>query len=173
MPVSGKRLSYLLRHRPDAIGLVLDAHGRARLEDLVPLLAQHGAPTSRVELETLVQADDKGRFVIEGDHIRAAQGHSIPITPVLERASPPTHLHHGTSARVLPSIRERGLVRGARHHVHLSPDLESARHVAARRREPIVLTIRAAAMEAEGHPFYRSSNGVWLVLAVPPAFIEP
>jgi hypothetical protein len=32
------------------------------------------------------------------------------------QAAPPATLYHGTVERFLPSIRERGLVRGQRHH---------------------------------------------------------
>ncbi|WP_259465949.1 RNA 2'-phosphotransferase, partial [Pseudomonas aeruginosa] len=35
-------------------------------------------------------------------------------------AVPPAVLYHGTASRFLDSIRERGLVPGSRHHVHLS-----------------------------------------------------
>jgi putative RNA 2'-phosphotransferase len=127
VPVSGKRLSYLLRHRPDAIDLVLDGRGRAPIIDLLRLLEHADEPTSREQLEALVQADDKGRFVIEGDHIRAAQGHSITVALELEVVTPPALLFHGTSAQFLAAIRAQGLRRGARHHVHLSVDVESAR----------------------------------------------
>lgn len=59
-----------------------------------------------------------------------------------------------------------------RHHVHLSPDVETARKVGARRGQPVILTIDAARMHAAGHVFYRSENGVWLVEGVPAEFIR-
>jgi len=59
----------------------------------------------------------------------------------------------------------------ARHHVHLSADVETARQVGARHGRPVVLEIAAARMCREGYPFYRSDNGVWLVDRVPPAYI--
>ena len=173
VPLTGKRLSYLLRHHPEAIGLSVDANGRVLVDELLRRLAAHGEPTTRAALDALVGGDDKGRFVIEGEHIRAAQGHSIPVDLTLEVTPPPPLLYHGTSTRFLTSIRARGLVRGARHHVHLSIDCESAQQVAARRRAPVVLTVRAGAMASAGHTFYRSINGVWLVDAVPGGFIDP
>jgi putative RNA 2'-phosphotransferase len=59
-----------------------------------------------------------------------------------------------------------------RHHVHLSPDRETATRVGARRGRPIVLAVDAGAMNAARHVFYRSANGVWLVDHVPPEFIR-
>jgi putative RNA 2'-phosphotransferase len=55
-----------------------------------------------------------------------------------------------------------------RHHVHLSPDVETARTIGARRGTPVVLRVDAAGMAASGAEFFRADNGVWLVAAVPP-----
>lgn len=73
---------------------------------------------------------------------------------------------------MVPAILAEGLRRGARHHVHLSPDLQTARRVGARRGGPVaILTVDAAAMARDGHLFYRSANGVWLADAVPAAYL--
>ena len=61
---------------------------------------------------------------------RANQGHSVEVDLQLEAREPPESLYHGTVERFLPSIWEEGLVRGERHHVHLSKDTETARIVA-------------------------------------------
>jgi putative RNA 2'-phosphotransferase len=85
---------------------------------------------------------------------------------------PPDVLYHGTVARFLTGIRTQGLVRGRRHHVHLSPDHASAVAVGRRRGEPVVLRIDAAGMHVAGHAFYRAANGVWLTEHVPPQWIS-
>jgi len=72
----------------------------------------------------------------------------------------------------LASIRARGLMKGARHHVHLSADEATALRVGGRRGKPIVLIVRAREMAAAGHVFYRSDNGVWLVDAVPAEYLD-
>ncbi|KKO64736.1 RNA 2'-phosphotransferase [Janthinobacterium sp. KBS0711] len=63
------------------------------------------------------------------------------------------------------------MLAGARKHVHLSSNQETAVAVGARHGRPVVLTVDAAAMQAQGHVFYVSDNGVWLTDAVPAAFI--
>jgi len=91
----------------------------------------------------------------------------------LDEVAPPDVLFHGTAAAVLDSIRATGINRGGRHHVHLSPDLDTARRVGARRGGAIViLTVLAGELSRAGHPFYRSDNGVWLTDAVPPEFLR-
>ncbi|MGK5028692.1 RNA 2'-phosphotransferase [Janthinobacterium sp. DSP2-3-3] len=60
---------------------------------------------------------------------------------------------------------------GSRKHVHLSANGETAVAVGARHGKPVVLTVDAAAMQAQGQVFYVSDNGVWLTQAVPARFI--
>jgi putative RNA 2'-phosphotransferase len=163
-----KTLSYWLRHRPDAAGLALDAQGWAATDGvLAALAAQHGADFER--LVAVVEGNDKQRFEFSADleRIRARQGHSVEVKLALEPAAPPAVLFHGTVERFLDAILARGLKKMRRHHVHLSGDVETARKVGARRGEPVILAVDAAAMAAEGAVFYVTGNGVWLTDAVP------
>ncbi len=59
-----------------------------------------------------------------------------------------------------------------RHHVHLSPDVQTATIVGRRHGRPAVFAVDAAAMERDGYAFFRSENGVWLVDAVPPQYLR-
>ena len=85
---------------------------------------------------------------------------------------PPEALYHGTVERFLPSIFKDGLVRGKRHHVHLSTDTDTARKVGARRGQPLILTVDARRMYQDGYKFLLSANGVWLTDSVPPAYLS-
>ncbi|RBY88786.1 RNA 2'-phosphotransferase [Blastococcus sp. TF02A-26] len=163
-----KRLSYVLRHRPDSVGLALDDAGWV---DVDPLLAALGM--TRAELDDVVTRNDKRRFAFDGTgtRIRASQGHSVPVELGLPAVDPPPVLFHGTPVRNLAAIRAEGLRPGNRHAVHLSPDEATARAVGARRGRPVVLAVDAAGMAAAGAVFTRSANGVWLVDAVPPRFL--
>lgn len=169
-----KFLSYVLRHRPQSIGVTLDSQGWASIEAIMAGAAHHGPTTTREMIERAVATNDKKRFAISADglHIRAVQGHSNTAVAIdFEAQVPPTHLYHGTATRFLSSILGQGLVAGNRHHVHLSADPQVAADVGARHGTPVVLTIAAADMHAQGHPFYRSDNGVWLTPAVPAMFL--
>ena len=167
-----KRISRVLRHAPEAAGLTLDPQGWVPVADLLAALR-----VSRDQLDAVVAGNDKQRFaVVRGpdgvERIRANQGHSIPIELGLTPLDPPEQLYHGTSLAALPSIRATGLNRGGRHHVHLSPDTDTAHRVGARRGGPVViLAVDTAAMARDGHVFYRSDNGVWLTDSVPPQYL--
>ncbi|MEE1754310.1 RNA 2'-phosphotransferase [Streptomyces sp. SP18CS02] len=167
-----KYLSKHLRHQPERIGLALDANGWTGIDDLLRATAAHGFAISRAELEHVVAVNDKRRFTIDGDRIRANQGHTVEVDLDLPPATPPAYLYHGTVAGSLASIRGEGLRPMARHHVHLSPDRETATRVGARRGRPVVLSVDAGAMHRDGHVFHVTANGVWLTDAVPPAYLR-
>jgi putative RNA 2'-phosphotransferase len=168
-----KFLSYVLRHEPSAVGLTLDSAGWVTVAELLAACAQHGHPLSRAELEEIVTTSPKQRFALseDGQRIRANQGHSTTVDLGYEPAEPPDLLYHGTVTRLLPAIREQGLLRMERHHVHLSADEATARAVGSRRGKPVVLRINAQAMRDSGHVFFVTPNGVWLTDAVPSSFI--
>ncbi|MFE2247446.1 RNA 2'-phosphotransferase [Streptomyces lavendulae] len=167
-----KYVSKHLRHQPDRIGLVLDPQGWVEIDDLLSAAAAHGFRFTRAELDHVVAANDKQRFAVDGTRIRASQGHTVAVDLGLPEAEPPAFLYHGTVAAALDAIRAEGLRPMARHHVHLSPDRETATRVGARRGRPVVLTVDAGAMHAAGHVFRISANGVWLAEVVPPEFLR-
>jgi putative RNA 2'-phosphotransferase len=166
-----KRLSFVLRHRPESIGLELAEGGWVAIDDLIAALARHGTQISHEDLQNVVAHNDKRRFTIEEGRIRASQGHSIDVDLALESRTPPGVLYHGTATRFLDSILRQGLVRGSRHHVHLSADDETARKVGRRHGVPVVLTVASGRMAEAGHGFFLSANGVWLTEQVPPGYL--
>ncbi|WP_156727871.1 RNA 2'-phosphotransferase [Streptomyces apocyni] len=167
-----KYLSKHLRHRPERIGLTLDSGGWVDIDTLVAAAAAHGFPFTRAELDRAVAENDKQRFAIDGDRIRASQGHTVAVELGLPPSEPPAYLYHGTVARNLDAIRAEGLRPMARHDVHLSADRDTATRVGARRGRPVVLSVDAGAMHRDGHEFRLSANGVWLTSAVPTAYLR-
>ncbi|MEZ5443183.1 MAG: RNA 2'-phosphotransferase [Lysobacterales bacterium] len=168
-----KLLSYVLRHRPDSIGLTLDAQGWVDVAELLRCLADAGKAMSRDDLLVVVRDNDKQRFSLnaDGNRIRAAQGHSVTIDLALPDREPPAVLFHGTARRHLPAILAEGLRPRTRQHVHLSADTETAWRVGRRHGEPVLLQVNAQAMHVQGFRFTRSDNGVWLTESVPTAFL--
>jgi putative RNA 2'-phosphotransferase len=169
-----KYISLLLRHRPELGDLELDAHGWARLDDLVRACVAAGHATGAGDVLDVVAESDKQRFELSpgGRSIRAAQGHSIDVDLGLTAIEPPVTLFHGTVRRFLDRIVTEGLRPMGRTHVHLSADTETARRVGLRRGEPVVLRVAADAMFDDGFQFFRSTNGVWLVDHVPGRYLD-
>lgn len=170
---TSKFLSLILRHHPEKVGLKLDEAGWVGVAELLSALAAHGHKLTQQELETVVFTNDKQRFAFSPDglRIRANQGHSVEVELAYAPAVPPIVLYHGTAPQFLSSIRTQGLLKGQRHHVHLSADTATAQQVGGRRGKPVVLTVQADKMHADGHIFYCSANGVWLTEHVPPQYL--
>lgn len=169
-----KFLSYVLRHAPESIGITLDTGGWIDVEGFLQAAAENGTTITRARLEEIVATNSKKRFEFsdDGQHIRARQGHSIDVDLQLEATTPPAVLYHGTATRFLDPIREQGLIKGNRHHVHLSADVVTATAVGQRHGKPIVLTVNAAKLHATGATFYVTNNGVWLTDSVPSEYLD-
>jgi putative RNA 2'-phosphotransferase len=171
---TSKFMSLILRHKPETIGLTLDANGWADIDELLRLAKARGKALDRKVIEQVVADNDKQRFIIseDGSRIRANQGHSISIDLALTPREPPSVLFHGTATRFLDSIREQGLLHGNRQHVHLSLEQATAVNVGRRHGKPVILEVAAKRMHEEGHIFFLSENGVWLTEHVPTLFIR-
>ncbi len=169
-----KFLSLVLRHRPERIDIQLDEQGWIAVDELLAAIRKHAFPISLETLREVVATNDKQRFAFseDGTRIRASQGHSVKINLAYKPLQPPEILFHGTAKKFLPPIRQHGLVKKRRHHVHLSPDRETARKVGQRHGEPVILEIKAGEMHRAGISFYQSENGVWLVEAVAVEYLQ-
>ncbi|MRI35161.1 RNA 2'-phosphotransferase [Endozoicomonas sp. OPT23] len=166
-----KFLSFILRHKPEAIGISLDENGWAYIDEILDKSSEENISKENILLA--VETNDKQRFSIDasGQKIRANQGHSIVVDLELAENEPPEILFHGTASRFLPSIREQGLIKQQRQHVHLSQFKEVAQSVGTRYGKPVIFKIPAKKMYAEGYKFYKSANNVWLVNAVPANYL--
>jgi putative RNA 2'-phosphotransferase len=170
-----KFLSFILRHKPDAIGLALDPQGWTAIDELIAKSNAAENLFSREELLHVVETSEKKRFSIsaDGQRIRAAQGHSVAVELGLSPQEPPSVLYHGTATRFVDSILLEGLKPQSRQQVHLSADEATAHRVGQRHGKPTILKVEAFRMHAKGFEFFLANNGVWLTDQVPPEFLIP
>ena len=121
----------------------------------------------------MVATNDKKRFSFspDGRLIRANQGHSVEVDLGLVPVEPPELLYHGTVERFLDSIREKGLLRGNRHHVHFRRTVKRPLAWASAAAGPWCWWSRPGGCTATGIEFYRSENGVWLTETVHPGIL--
>jgi putative RNA 2'-phosphotransferase len=168
-----KRLSYVLRHRPDSVGLELETNGWVGVEVLLLAFERSGQTISLEALKHVVADNDKQRFEFsaDGSLIRARQGHSVEVDLGYQPAIPPDVLYHGTAIHNLDSIFENGLLKGKRHHVHLSTNKETMIRVGMRHGKPVLLSVDATQMHKDGRQFFVTGNDVWLTECVPPKYI--
>lgn len=170
---TSKFISLILRHKPEVIGISLDEHGWADVDELIAGIART-RPIDMAMLEEIVRTDDKQRYSFSEDKrlIRANQGHSIPVDVELPEADPPEYLWHGTGEKYVASIDRQGLLPQSRLYVHLSADEATAKTVGSRHGRPFIYRVLSGQMHRDGIIFYRSVNGVWLVKTVPVQYLE-
>ena len=170
---TSKFLSLILRHKPQVIGLELDEHGWADVDELIRRVNRK-RPLDFATLEQIVATDEKQRYSFSADKklIRANQGHSIPVDVELAELEPPTILFHGTGEKSVASIKLHGLLKMSRLYVHLSADEETARKVGQRHGTPKIFVVDAKKMFGDGFKFFRSVNGVWLTEHVPAKYLR-
>lgn len=163
-----KFISLILRHKPETIGIKLDEHGWANVNELIQGINKQQLFTID-DLEEIVASDSKQRYSFNEDKtlIRANQGHSIPVDVELKETVPLDELWHGTGEKYVSSIEKEGLISKSRLYVHLSSDVETAIKVGTRHGKPVIFKVDTKKMYEDGFKFYLSVNGVWLTKYVP------
>lgn len=167
---TSKTLSWLLRHAATAEGLTMDAAGWVPVAQVLRRLR-----ITREVLDRVVEENNKGRLEIEGERVRACQGHSRSGLPITQEAleaswreySGPGPLWHGTSVAAARSIAREGISAVERTHVHLAEALDSK--VGKRAGVDVMIEVSVEGLRAAGRGVFVSPNGVVLVREVPPS----
>lgn len=172
-----KFLSYVLRHKPESIGLVVDNNGWVCVSSLIEN-SQKSIKFTVDELRTVVATSDKQRFKFNSDEtkIMANQGHSIGVDLQLEPIEPPEKLYHGSTRNFLDTIKKEGLKKMRRHHVHMycSKNISVAKKTGSRHQgehNAVVLEINAKKMYDDGFTFFKTDNDVYLTDFVPDVYL--
>ena len=170
---TSKYVSLILSHKPEVIGISLDEHGWADVDELMEGISRTH-PLTMESLEEIVRTDEKQRYSFNEDKtlIRANQGHSVPVDVELEEIIPPEYLYHGTGEKYVDSINKQGLIPKSRLYVHLSSDTETAGKVGFRHGKSYIYRVLSGKMAQDGYHFFRSVNGVWLTREVPTDYLK-
>jgi putative RNA 2'-phosphotransferase len=168
-----KYISLILRHKPEEIGIALDEHGWANVDELIKGVSENYPGFCIDILKEIVRTDEKQRYSFNEDYtlIRANQGHSIPVDVELEECEPPEYLYHGTGEKYVESIDSDGLISKSRLYVHLSDNIDTAISVGKRHGKSVIYLVDSGKMCRQGFVFYRSANGVWLTKHVPAEYL--
>lgn len=161
-----KEISYLLRHGAEKEKLAITSDGWVHVEDMLEFLNRKKTVT-KDDIEVIVRTSDKQRFSLNGDLIRANQGHTLSVSVEMENMTTetiPETVIHGTYSKYIDSILENGLNRMNRQHIHLTTGIVGDKNVTSGMRNDVDIFIYVDAKKAieDGIPFYRSSNGVIL-----------
>ena len=172
----GRILALVLRHAPEKFGVDMDMNGWVSTEELAEAIkTQRNRRYHWLRgwhFEAIANADEKGRYQIEGEMIRATYGHSIELELDLPTDDIPETLYWPCNPEEVETVKEYGITASNRKHVHLSRSLGNAMeagHVHMAR--PTIIEVDTVQMIAEGHTIYRAGKTVFLCDEVPPSFI--
>ena len=158
---TSKFLSFVLRHKPEAIGIVLDREGWADIDKLILCAQKAGKRLTRALLDTVVATSDKKRFSYSSDGrcIRAVQGHSASqVAIAFIEKTPPQFLYHGTANRFLDAIKKQGLIAGGAPLRASLSDEATARESRGKTRFAGYLNRQSTGNGETRHPFLASGK---------------
>ncbi|MBW1991415.1 MAG: RNA 2'-phosphotransferase [Deltaproteobacteria bacterium] len=169
-----RMLTYILCHRPDEFGLVLDEEGFIPLKQLLAALAGEPGWTHvrRQQVEQVAALWQPPAFEIAGDRIRGL----VPGPAQLRRPpgeAPPALLHVGIPPKAHAAVAERGLKPRPGKELVLAGDPQTALKLARRRSpEPVLVTVRARAAAQAGVVFQGYGEGLYLAPAIPREYLQ-
>lgn len=167
----GRIISGALRHFPKELGLHIEEHGWIDINELEKAIVQKYPWARRYHIEAMIETDEKGRYEISDDKVRARYGHSIQVNLDYPEADCDM-LFYGTSEEEADRILEIGLKPVSQHYVHLSKSIEEAVKVACIRTEhPVIISVDAIKAKEHGIKII-DAGPVCLSGPIPPEFIR-
>ncbi|XP_015518364.1 tRNA 2'-phosphotransferase 1 [Neodiprion lecontei] len=160
-----KRLSYLLRHGAVKEGLQICPEGFVAVNDILDKVGFHRLTVE--DVQRVVAENSKNRFTLKKLNdtllIKANQGHSLSQVNNLNLKlveNPEYEIIHGTYFNCWENIKNKGLSRMNRNHIHFSKGLNFT--AGLRRSAQIYITVDFSKAWQDGLKFYESENGVIL-----------
>ena len=118
----GKTLSYLLRHGLEKENII-HTNGFVLIDDIISWLHNRNMNITYEDIVTIVNNDKKQRYLIEGNNMRANQGHSFEANIEYDIV---TDIHdvypivHATYKEHIANIMMDGLKLMSRTHIHFA-----------------------------------------------------
>lgn len=168
-----KVLTYLLCHRPDELGLVLDPEGFVPVKQLLKALgAEPGfGHVRRHHLEQLAGLLHPPRFEMAADRIRGLSPGPAHLRRPPEE--PPSLLYIAISPKVHERVFEAGLKAPPGQELLLAQTRESALKLGRRRNpDPLLVTVQAQAAARSGVTLEGYGQEFWLAREIPRRFLQ-
>ncbi|WP_400259838.1 RNA 2'-phosphotransferase [Candidatus Methanomassiliicoccus intestinalis] len=170
-----KAMAGSLRHFPEKFELQMDEQGFVSIQDFI-FAMKKSHPRYRWlrphHIIALIETDEKGRYQISNDKMRATYGHTLELNLQHPTDDIPAELFYPTTPEEEEIILETGLKPSDRKMVHLSKTYEDALTAGKVRTDsPAILKIDATAMIAAGMEIQHAAKTVFLTKEVPPEYL--
>lgn len=168
----GRFISGALRHFPDDLGLAMNQHGWVDVDVLCDAMRTRYKWANKEKLFSIIESDEKGRYEVKGNKIRARYGHSVDIDlDYPENALP--ELYYGASREEVDILLEKGIRPIKQRYVHLSTSVEKATEVASIHTEdPVLLVINAEEARNDGVALLSATENIVLSEEIPAKYLK-
>ncbi|MCZ7402580.1 MAG: RNA 2'-phosphotransferase [Candidatus Methanoperedens sp.] len=168
----GRFISGALRHFPDDLGLAMNQHGWVDLDVLVDAMKTRYKWSNKEKLFSIIESDEKGRYEIKANKIRARYGHSVDVDLDYEENTLP-ELYYGASREEVDILLEKGIKPVKQRYVHLSTSVDKAREVAKIHTEdPVLLVVNAQEAQNDGVAILSATENIVLADEIPPQYLS-
>jgi len=168
----GRFISGALRHFPDDLGLAMNQHGWVDVDVLCDAMRTRYKWANKEKLFSIIESDEKGRYEVKGNKIRARYGHSVDIDlDYPENALP--ELYYGASREEVDILLEKGIRPIKQRYVHLSTSVEKAKEVASIHTEdPVMLVVNAEEARNDGVALLAATENIVLAEEIPAKYLR-
>ncbi len=171
----GRILALVLRHAPEKFGVDMDINGWVNTRELSESISKqrrHYHWLRGWHFSAIANSDEKGRYQVEGEMIRATYGHSIELELDLPTDDIPEALYWPCEPEQVKAILELGITAGDRQHVHLSKTITKAMEAGhVRIDRPAIMEVDTTRAIADGNIIYRAGKSVYLTTDMPADYL--
>ncbi len=168
----GRFISGALRHFPDDLGLAMNQHGWVDVDVLCDAMRTRYKWANKEKLFSIIESDEKGRYEVKGNKIRARYGHSVDIDLDYPENTLP-ELYYGASREEVDILLEKGIKPIKQRYVHLSTSVEKAEEVAKIHTEdPVLLVINAEEAQKNGVKMLSATENIVLSEEIPAQYLK-
>lgn len=172
----GRLMAGVLRHFPEKFELEMDINGWISTRDMCDSFKKARRFYHWLRpwhFRAIAESDDKGRYQVEGDMIRATYAHSVEIELDLPTDDIPEALFWPCSEDEVGNHTELGLKAGDRKHVHLSKTIANAMEAGhVHHSRPRIFEVDTTRAIVDGHIIYKAGKTVYLTEEIPPAYLD-
>lgn len=171
-------MSWALRHEPNKAGLDMGSHGWVNAYSLTKAAEEQYDWVTPEHIAAVVSLDEKGRYEVQGNQIRAVYGHSDSLNVTIENNTDesntiPDTLYHGTTTDKATRIKIDGLRPMSRNKVHLTDDVETATDTGFRHGDNVtVFKVSVDCLNEQGYQVTKRGDEVFVTPYVPPDCLE-
>ena len=168
----GRFIAGALRHFPDDLGLAMNQHGWVDVDVLCDAMRTRYKWANKEKLFSIIESDEKGRYEVKGNKIRARYGHSVDVDLDYPENTLP-ELYYGASREEVDILLEKGIKPIKQRYVHLSTSVDKAREVASIHTEdPVLLAINAEEAQKDGVSLLSATENIVLAEEIPAKYLR-